>query len=133
MTRQEIFDKCFQHFVINKAPLALIGPDCCYRTAEGHKCAIGLFLPENLPFDPLSRKGLSMSVMDLISDFPTMMRESFFDKDERWEEHTMFLRDVQYCLHDGLRNSVAEDARYVAYQYFAQKYNLICPLMEIPS
>ena len=48
LTNQEIFNKVWQHFIVEDKPYAY-DPDtqlCSYLTKEGHQCAIGLFLSE---------------------------------------------------------------------------------------
>ena len=45
MTNQEIFDRAWEHFVINGKPL---GYDCGIRTYRNPPCAIGICIPEEV-------------------------------------------------------------------------------------
>lgn len=53
ITLQEIFNKAWQHFIVEENKPAVFRKDprdtftCCYLTEDGRKCAIGLALPDN--------------------------------------------------------------------------------------
>lgn len=50
MTQQEMFDKVWQHFVVEGNPPAVDGEGlrCMYRTDDGRRCAFGVLLPDEL-------------------------------------------------------------------------------------
>ena len=47
MTQQEIFDKVWEHFIVNKGNPSHDGMVCKYKDHFGNKCAVGLFIPNN--------------------------------------------------------------------------------------
>ncbi len=49
MTKQEIFNKVWDWFVVKNNPRS-VSPtgSCCYRGVNGSKCAIGVLLPDEL-------------------------------------------------------------------------------------
>lgn len=49
MTNQEAFDKVWQYFVVEGHPKAISGNGkCYYRSPDGHKCAAGCLIPDEL-------------------------------------------------------------------------------------
>jgi hypothetical protein len=48
MTNQEVFDKVWNHFIVEKNPRSIskYGIVCAYRGGAGAKCAFGLFIPD---------------------------------------------------------------------------------------
>lgn len=48
MSNQEAFDRVWQRFVVEKAPIASTGIACRYRLGDSHGCAIGVQLPDDL-------------------------------------------------------------------------------------
>jgi hypothetical protein len=66
MTNQEIFNKVWQHFVVEGNPRS-VEPEkryCAYRGPNGSKCAFGLFIPDE-KYDPeMERKSLRGSYFD---------------------------------------------------------------------
>jgi hypothetical protein len=48
MTKQEIFDKVWNHFVVENNPPAMDTErrSCRYRTHDGLKCAVGILIPD---------------------------------------------------------------------------------------
>lgn len=48
MTKQEIFNKVWQYFVVEKHPRSVEGDLCYYRhpSGDGRRCAAGLFISD---------------------------------------------------------------------------------------
>jgi len=46
MTKQEIFNKVWDHFIVNKGKKSMINGICKFRGINGSKCVIGLFIPD---------------------------------------------------------------------------------------
>ena len=51
MTNQEIFDKVWNHFVVERKPRSILMDNalrqvCKYRDGRGNACAVGLFIPD---------------------------------------------------------------------------------------
>jgi hypothetical protein len=46
MNKQEVFDKVWNHFIVNNGPPSLSSEGCCYRGPNGAKCAIGIFIAD---------------------------------------------------------------------------------------
>lgn len=128
MTKQEFFDRCFQHFVVNQAPQAIGSHGCLYRTPEGHKCAIGIFLPDELPFP----EGEVMGFINLADNYPALVEEVFGEL-VLTAEGRNFLQAGQTSLHDSI---LSGSDRYAIYKDFAEREGLLCPerpAMEVPS
>jgi len=49
VTLQSIFDRAWEHFITNFAPLSLDPTDgeSLYRSSDGRRCAIGLVIEDN--------------------------------------------------------------------------------------
>ena len=46
MNKQEVFNKIWNHFVVDKAPISIDGVICKYRNSKGAKCAVGLLIKD---------------------------------------------------------------------------------------
>lgn len=48
LTAQEIFDKVYKHFIIDKNPrsISTTGATCYYRGPNGEKCAVGILIDD---------------------------------------------------------------------------------------
>ena len=44
LTLQEIFDRIWEHFIVQKNPRSMQGTNCVYQDGEGAGCAIGIFI-----------------------------------------------------------------------------------------
>lgn len=64
MNRQEIFNKLWDHFVVQGNPQSTNGNVCLYRGPNGARCAAGVVLPDE-HYDP-KLEGLSLRA--LLSD-----------------------------------------------------------------
>ncbi len=47
-TIQQVFDKVWDHFVVNKGTQSKIDSCCQYRGPDGARCAVGVCLPDDL-------------------------------------------------------------------------------------
>ena len=56
MTRQEVFDKVYTHFVTEGNPPSMDGQECLYRGPNGLKCAAGLFIPDELYLESMEER-----------------------------------------------------------------------------
>jgi hypothetical protein len=43
--QQGLFNRVWQHFVVEKKPFGLNPQGCVFRNKEGYPCAVGLFIP----------------------------------------------------------------------------------------
>lgn len=48
MTKQQMFDRVWQHFVVEKGPPSGDLTRCNYRDPSGAKCAMGLLIPDEM-------------------------------------------------------------------------------------
>jgi hypothetical protein len=73
-TEQEIFDRVWQHFVVEENPLSYDETGSCkYRGCGGAKCAVGIFIPDDL-YDPALDKftgSLMSALRDGLFDAPS--------------------------------------------------------------
>ena len=53
LTQQQVFDKVWNYFVVEKHEPATNCGDCYYRTEEGRKCAIGIFIPDEVYYEDM--------------------------------------------------------------------------------
>lgn len=65
MTKQEAFDRVWEHFIVDGQPLSRVGGRCYYRSPFGAKCAIGLLIPDELYRDEFDSGG-GMSATTLL-------------------------------------------------------------------
>lgn len=108
MTNQEIFNRVWEHFITNGNPRAYnVGmKKCLYKDhANGAKCAIGIFIPED-KFNPEMNNVGAVSSLNV--DYPKLLNEMFGELPTRKEEDDRmeFLESLQDA-HD-LSNSAEE-------------------------
>jgi hypothetical protein len=95
LTRQEIFNKVWQHAVIEQQPPSITYENQCrYRGPDGTKCFIGVIIPDE-KYDPSFEKSSLRHILEVLN----------FDV-----ELSPFLRSLQ-CIHDSC-------ARYDEKYYF---------------
>lgn len=46
MNRQEVFNKVWDHFIVQQNPFGWNGQGCTYLSPDGTRCAIGILMPE---------------------------------------------------------------------------------------
>lgn len=121
LTRQEVFNKVYQHFILEQNPHSVgSNGECRYRTPEGRKCAIGIFIPDDLYYEGLEGR-TAITVLDEIGESIGLDPMD-----------TNFLVDLQRC-HD--KSSLAKDGVFdqkrevfgFMLDLFAGKYNLTVP------
>lgn len=122
--KQEIFDKAWDHFITNKSPRAIEAGSCCYRTPEGKKCAIGIFIPDDLYYEEVAKyEGQVFKVL------PTHIKERIFP-DYDPAEDTLFLIDLQHFCHDRGENEHME-FRIHNFKIIAKNHGLKVPSDEV--
>lgn len=91
LSQQAIFDKVWQHFVVEKNPRATQKyhnvDRCAYLTPDGHKCAVGIFIPDGHPAQQFVG-----SASTLLGEYPDLRRIL--------NGHGSFLNNLQ-SAHDG--------------------------------
>lgn len=91
LTRQQIFDKVYTHFVFKKKPPSYNRELGCvyYDSENGNRCAVGLFLtkPEAIACNPIN------GIASVIEDAPEIYERHFKHSDSD------FLEQLQSC-HD---------------------------------
>lgn len=94
LTKQEVFDKVWDWFVLQDKPRAMFGDGCVYRGEDNACCAIGLFIPDDLYTDELEDNSVQTLFIGGISDHPAAeyLRELLPDD-------VSFLQELQDC-HD---------------------------------
>lgn len=89
MTRQEMFDKIWNHFIEEDAPWSVTEKGGCrYRGEDGKKCAVGLLLPDSLYHPDMEGKAIER----VFQHFPEV--KEFFG------EHNMHFLDACQRAHD---------------------------------
>lgn len=116
MSRQEIFNIVWRHFIILKNPQSKNGRPgeykvCKYRSFSDHGCAIGIFLP-----DKIAKKWDNQGAISV------MRVTEVFDSKSRYIR--IFKKDVDFFsalqnAHDKARNlsEVAENLEFLARNY----------------
>ena len=112
-TEQEIFDLVWQHFIVEKHPRSFVDVSqvrCAYRGVDGARCAVGLFIPDEL-YDK------SMDFNDDDSGVEPLLDAGYFDKDDDLREfirdHVDFLSVLQRA-HDSAQYPLEGNLRDVA-------------------
>jgi hypothetical protein len=135
MTKQEIFNKVWNHFVVNKNPFSFNAQTklCCYRTDDGNMCAVGLLIP-----DEEYHKGLEgLSVHSLLKDKVPYLTEFYLSDSSMYnfldmlqEAHDLPVTRGLYAgaladsdAPDSVRDNVEEHLKLLA-----QDYNLTIPV-----
>jgi hypothetical protein len=91
MTRQEMFDKVWEHFVVNKQPLSRDSTNFCfYRGPGGEKCAAGILIPDELYDSGME----SMKASHMLRQYPKVADALNINHDDM-----VFLDDLQ-AIHD---------------------------------
>jgi len=120
ITLQDIFDKAWQHFIVEDNPPAMVGNLCRYLTPEGRKCAIGLTLPEGHSAQ-ISPGPFSL----LVKNFPELWNLELQEMDEG------VLNYFQTELHDGFVEdgfwTIDQEKRERQYRKVAKEHNLKIP------
>lgn len=98
MTRQEVFNKVWDWFIVQKNPQSVDyeEEDCKYRIFKEDKtlkCAIGCLIPDDL-YEPKMDEGAGYNCKSLLLIYPTL-KKTLDIKDEDFE----FLSDLQ-TAHD---------------------------------
>lgn len=88
LTQKEIVDRVWNHFIVNKQPFSrrqtMQGASCALRGDNGAKCAVGLFIPddvyraahERLPLDTLIDAGVIPDCREDDCDLLGALREA---------------------------------------------------------
>lgn len=91
-TLQKIFNKAWQHFIVeNNLPAVREDDICQYLTIEGRKCAIGLCIPDGHP-----AQNYGGSFGGLVNKYPDLF-PGLVDMDED------YVNEFQKRLHDDLQ------------------------------
>lgn len=116
---QTIFDKAWQHFIVNKAPLSHIGNRCYYHIVEDdRRCAIGCALTNQQA--RLADTIEDTSFGSLVKTFPEWFAEDILKLG--YNE----LNGIQHRLHDRYIGQELLTKR--EYTQFAYDYNLEIPV-----
>lgn len=112
LTKQEIFSKVWEHFIINEEPISHSEDQCRYRH-EGNKCAIGLFIP-----DEFYHPSLEANDVAFLTEKVPYMKELFSGVD------LQFLKDIQKA-HDHDSSGISDIVDNL--EDIAKDYNLSIP------
>lgn len=74
ITLQQIFDLAWKEFIENGGPPSTDGINCLYLSPDGHKCAVGLAIPDG---HPAQKSKLSFD--GLVNDYPELFDESIIN------------------------------------------------------
>lgn len=74
---QDIFNKIWQHFIVERWPAGREASvnACCYRTEAGHCCAVGLFIPEEEFFSGMNGMGNVQRLLEQLKSNPRTASE----------------------------------------------------------
>lgn len=131
MTRQEMFDRVWQHFVVEKGPPSGDVNRCNYRDPSGAKCALGLLIPDAL-YDP---KMESLGTDALLRCYPAiraLLAEGFDGTPAQLGE---FSYRLQRCHDDAVSEAVCEDAAGTFHSLIAKRLTDLAGsyVLTIPS
>jgi hypothetical protein len=107
MTRQQMFNAVWQHFVTEQQPQSGDVRRCNYRDPSGAKCALGLLIP-----DDLYTKGMEGdSPPRLFKNHPQVAGLLMAGFDGTRDQMESFARDLQWCHDDAVEEAACADAR----------------------
>lgn len=73
LTKQEVFDKVMERFLDHTGRAVDERFFCMYKTEDGNKCAVGIFIP-----DGHDAQDFNGPVEELIEKFPTSLPEEIY-------------------------------------------------------
>ncbi|MEK6860507.1 MAG: hypothetical protein AABY07_00920 [Nanoarchaeota archaeon] len=119
MTTQQIFNKVWKYFIVDKNPLGNEDGSCRLRTKSGYKCAIGCLIP-NRDY----RKGMDEvnTIEQAIKFYPVLKKLLPVDIEE-YNYQVNFLRKLQVA-HDNSNNIFPINVRL---KQFAEERDLKIP------
>lgn len=97
LTNQDIFNKVWDHFVVQRQPQSISGAFCRYRGPDGARCAIGIFLT-----DEEAKTCERYSISQVAASFPSIYSTHFQMEDKD------FLTGLQLA-HDNARRDCSFD------------------------
>lgn len=101
MTKQEIFDKVWQYFIVEKHERSAVDQHCFYRhpSGDGRRCAAGLFIKDEEYHKKLETFGVDCP------DVARALTKSGFPAGQQARE---FLREIQR-VHDRSSGNVVDE------------------------
>lgn len=122
MNNQEVFNKVWNHFVVNKSsPSVNVKGGCFYRGPNNTKCAAGVLIPDDL-YSP-TMEGITF--YSLLRGYPALKK--YFNGC-----NGLLIRQMQLC-HDGVAQTYWDDpAFYTHMEYELRKIAVNCDL-AIPT
>lgn len=91
-TKQEIFNRVWDHFVTRKSPLSMVAGTCRYRRDmkpdSPVRCAVGIFIPDELYTLEMEECGRIGTVLERLRSLDPALRAFL-------EENLDFLRKLQ--------------------------------------
>jgi hypothetical protein len=130
MTNQEMFNKVWQHFVVEENPASVdreseVGNGCFYRSPEGNKCAFGVLIPDEFYHEKMEGfTAISLIRGKECENEGRGMREYFGKVD------AIFISDLQEAHDDNANDYIGSnftDAIEVDLKKLAEEYNLEVP------
>lgn len=95
LTNQEVFDKAAAHLLTQRKQALLcpgsINASCVYRSPDGLKCALGIFIPDDAYRSDMENNG----ALTLFENWPSMMSNAGLSKDPHLD-----LLDALQSVHD---------------------------------
>lgn len=116
LNKQQVFDKIWQYFIVEKHPQSgnLFG--CYYRSKEGNKCAIGCLIPDEMYLPEFDSQEASTAVDDLMTSSPIFKKTLEQIIDFKEDAMLIFLNSMQTC-HDVYFEKLEESLRDAAFIY----------------
>jgi len=117
MTKQEIFNKVWDHFIVNKGKRSMSpsGKSCRYRGEDGGRCAVGILIPDEMYSSEI--EGSRVHCLDINSN----------DIYQYLGKDNMLFLDSLQCVHDESRcwNKGVMDSKSL--MLLAKTYKLTIP------
>lgn len=122
MEKQEIFNKVWQHFIVEKNPRGYDAEaeNCVYKNQEGNKCAIGIFIPDDKFIPAMNNWGTIWSFKDAKDTLSRYGCENLLVEIFGPEYNMKFLSELQKA-HDHIHErSMEENLRRLAVKWSLQ-------------
>jgi hypothetical protein len=111
---QEMFDIIYRHFVINKNPPSYDKETqrCMYRSPNGGKCAVGLFIPDNEYKPEMDSDFWGINVRRLNVRFKLLISDANEDFLKKMQDiHDFKSNDTQDVFYQYVKDQMEEYAR----------------------
>lgn len=120
MSKQEMFNKVWKHFVVDKQhKSSRYGGTCLYRGPNNTKCAVGVLIPDDAYNTDMDNERFDNRISSLIKRYPHLKKYVGDD--------VVFLTHLQRCHDSTYSDNWFTVTMESILKEFAQKFDLTIP------